>query len=65
MGLLGRAAGFALMGPIGALGPTEATKRHKKQLAELKKQTAALEALQPKCTYCGETGHDRSYHPGK
>jgi hypothetical protein len=44
MGILGRIAGFALVGPIGAVGPTEASKRAKKQLAELKKQTAALNA---------------------
>lgn len=44
MGILGRLAGFALVGPIGAVGPTEASKRSKKQLAEMQKQTHLLEA---------------------
>jgi hypothetical protein len=43
MGILSRLAGFAVVGPIGAMGPTEASKRSKKQLEELKKQTALLE----------------------
>lgn len=45
MSILGRMAGFAVMGPIGAMGPTEKSKRAKKQLAELKKQTALLEEM--------------------
>jgi hypothetical protein len=43
MSILGRIAGFAAVGPIGAIGPTEASKRAKKQLAEMKRQTALLE----------------------
>jgi hypothetical protein len=43
MGLLSRLAGGLLVGPIGLTGPTEASKRSKKQLAEMKRQTALLE----------------------
>jgi hypothetical protein len=44
MGIFSRLAGGALLGPIGLLGPTEASKRSNKQLAEMKKQTGLIES---------------------
>ena len=56
MGLLGRAAGFALLGPIGAVGPTEASKRAKKQLAELSRR---------RCSKLQQPSHQHHHRAGR
>lgn len=42
MSILGRIAGFAVVGPIGAMGPTEASKRAKAQKKLLEEQNRHL-----------------------
>lgn len=44
MRILSRLFGVALVGPIGAIEPTEASKRAKRQLEEMKTQTRLLGA---------------------